>query len=81
MRLPRNDTRITQAHGDPSPGPTPVHYQFIRIDGRTDGWLVSGFPAPEGSWMAFLADIISQMLPWVFHYVHPSFFFGQDRPL
>jgi len=54
MRLPRNDT-IIQTHGDPSPGPTSAHYQFI----WANGWLAPGFPEPEGSWMTILTNLIS----------------------
>ena len=54
MRLPPNDT-IIQTHGDPSPGPTSAHYQFI----WTNGWVVPGFPEPEGSWMTTHTNLIS----------------------
>ena len=54
MRLPQNDT-IIRTHGDPSPGPTSAHYQFI----WTNTWLVPGFPKPEGSWMTILTNLIS----------------------
>jgi len=54
MRLPQNDT-IIRTHGDPSPGPTSAHYQFIWIN----GWLVPGFPKPEGSWMTILTSLTS----------------------
>ena len=52
VRLPQNDP-IIQAHGDPSPGPTSAHYQFI----WTNGWLAT--PEPEKSWMTCLTNLIS----------------------
>ena len=54
MRLPQNDT-IIQTHGDPSPGPTSAHYQFV----WANGWMVPGVPKPEGSWMTIATDLIS----------------------
>ena len=54
MRLPQSDP-IIQTHGDPSPGPTSAHYQFI----WTNGWLIPGTPEPEGSWMSILTNLIS----------------------
>ena len=54
LRLPQNDT-IIQTHGDPSPGPTSAHYQFI----VGNGWVVPGFPKPEGSWMTISSNLIS----------------------
>ena len=54
LRLPQNDT-IIQTHGDPSPGPTSAHYQFIWLD----GWVVPGLPKPEGNWMTFATNLIS----------------------
>ena len=71
MRLPRNDI-IIQTHGDPSPGPTSAHYQFI----WANGWVVPGTPKPEGNWMTFSTNLISPtsrrglvpFTPWF----HPS---------
>ena len=54
LRLPQSGT-IIQTHGDPSPGPTSAHYQFIWIS----GWVVPGFSKPEGSWMTILTNLIS----------------------
>jgi len=54
MRLPQDHT-IIRTHGDPSPGPTSAHYQFIWLN----GWVVPGFPEPEGSWMTIFTDLIS----------------------
>ena len=54
LRLPQNDA-IIQAHGDPSPGPTSAHYQFIWVN----GWIVPGFLKPDGSWMTFVTNLIS----------------------
>jgi len=52
LRLPQNDT-IIQTHGDPSPGPTSAHYQFI----WGNGWVGAG--KPEGSWMSIITNLIS----------------------
>jgi len=54
LRLPQNDT-IIQTHGDPSPGPTSAHYQFI----WSNGWVAPGFSEPEGSWMTIASNLIS----------------------
>ena len=54
LRLPRNDS-IIQAHGDPSPGPTSAHYQFL----WSNEWLVIGLPGPEGNWITVLTNLIS----------------------
>ena len=54
MRLPQDDP-IIQTHGDPSPGPTSAHYQFI----WSDGWVAFGTPRQEGSWMTFFTNLIS----------------------
>jgi len=54
MRLSQNDT-IIRNHGDPSPGPTSAHYQFIWLN----GWVVPEFPEPEGSWMTILTNLVS----------------------
>ena len=54
MRLPQNDT-IIQTHGDPSPGPTSAHYQFIWVN----GWIVDEVPKQEGNWMTFITNLIS----------------------
>ena len=54
LRLPQNDT-IIQTHGDPSPGPTSAHYQFI----WANGWVVPGTPKPEGNWMTIATNLIS----------------------
>ena len=54
LRLLQNDT-IIQTHGDPSPGPTSAHYQFI----WQTGWFVPGFPQPEGNWMTIATNLIS----------------------
>ena len=67
MRLPQGDA-IIQAHGDPSPGPTSAHYQFIWVS----GWVAPGFPEPEGSWMTICTDLISQTSRTC-HSVHRSF--------
>jgi len=54
VRLPPNDT-IIQTYGDPSPGPTSSHLQFI----WANGW-VSAFPEPEGTpWMTIVTNVIS----------------------
>ena len=54
LRLPQRGT-IIQAHGDPSPGPTSAHYQFL----WGNGWVVPGFPKPDGSWMTIATNLIS----------------------
>ena len=54
LRLPQNDT-IIQTHGDPSPGPTSAHYEFIWLE----GWTVFGTPKPEGNWMTIATNLIS----------------------
>ena len=54
MRLPQNDV-IIQTHGDPSPGPTSAHYQFL----WANGWVAPGSPQPEGSWMSIATNLIS----------------------
>ena len=54
LRLPKNDT-IIQAHGDPSPGPTSAHYQFI----WGTGWIAPGYTKPEGGWMTVATNLIS----------------------
>ena len=54
IRLPQSDP-IIQTHGDPSPGPTSAHYQFI----WANGWQVPGTPEPEGSWMSIVTNLIS----------------------
>ena len=54
LRLPQNDP-IILTHGDPSPGPTSAHYEFI----WGNGWVVPGFPQPEGSWLSFITNLIS----------------------
>ena len=54
LRLPENDS-IIQTYGDPSPGPTSAHYQFVWIS----GWVVPGFPKPEGGWMTVSTNLIS----------------------
>jgi len=53
-RFPQNHP-IIQAYGDPSPGPTSAHYQFIWFN----GWAVPGFAKPEGNWMAISTNLIS----------------------
>ena len=54
LRLPQDDP-IIQAYGDPSPGPTSAHFQFIWIN----SWPVPGFSEPEGSWMTITTSLIS----------------------
>ena len=54
MRLPQDDP-IIQTYGDPSPGPTSAHYQFIWVD----GWIVDEVPKQEGNWMTFVTNLIS----------------------
>ena len=54
MRLPQNGG-IIQTHGDPTPGPTSGHYQFIWVN----GWIAFGTPRQEGSWMTFFTNLIS----------------------
>ena len=54
LRLPQNDT-IIQTHGDPSPGPTSAHYQFLWLN----RWADPGFSKPEGSWMTIATNLIS----------------------
>ena len=53
LRLPQRGT-IIQTHGDPSPGPTSAHYQFIWLN----GWEAPG-PKPEGGWMSIATNLIS----------------------
>ena len=71
MRLSQNDT-ILQAHGDPSPGQTSAHYQFIWMN----GWSIPGLSRPEGSWMTFLTNLISptsrkRLIPFTPSFVRP----------
>jgi len=54
IRLPQNDT-IIQTYGDPSPGQTSAHYQFI----WSSGWGVTGVTKPEGNWMTIATNLIS----------------------
>ena len=54
LRLLQSDT-IIQTHGDPSPGPTSAHYQFI----FAHGWVIPGYLKPEGSWMSIATNLIS----------------------
>jgi len=54
LRLSENDA-IIQAHGDPSPGPTSAHYQFLLMS----GWGVLGTSKPEGNWTTIFTNLIS----------------------
>ena len=53
LRLPQNST-IIQTHGDPSPGPTSAHFQFL----WGNGWA-SLESKPEGNWMTITTQVIS----------------------
>lgn len=54
MRLPENDP-IIQTHGDPSPGPTSAHFQFVWMN----GWTVPGTPKLDGNWITYFTNLIS----------------------
>ena len=56
MRLPKDDP-IIRTYGDPTPGPTSAHYQFIWVD----GWIASQTlgKGEEGSWMTITTNLIS----------------------
>ena len=76
LRLPQND-KIIQTYGDPSPGPTSAHYQFLWVN----GWVAPGSPEPEGSWMSIATNLISPtsrmcLTPFTGLF-GPSFLFGQ----
>ena len=77
VRLPQDDP-IIQTHGDPTPGPTSAHYQFVWVD----GWIVYGIPRQEGSWMTFLTNLISptsRTCLGLFTSFNPSLFLGRRR--
>ena len=77
MRLPQDDP-IIQTHGDPSPGPTSAHYQFIWVN----GWIVDEVPKQEGNWMTFVTNLISptsRTYLVLFTSSNPSSFLGRWR--
>ena len=53
LRLPQDDP-IIQTYGDPSPGPTSAHFEFMWINawGRPEA-------KPEGNWMTIATTLIS----------------------
>ena len=55
MRLPPDD-KIIQTHGDPTPGPTSAHYQFIWGSGAP---ALPEFPTSEGNWITTSSNLIS----------------------
>ena len=65
LRLPQDD-QVIRTYGDPSPGPTSAHFQFI----WSNGWQIHGVTKPEGNWMTIATNLISptsRERPILFH--------------